>query len=418
MSKKDLKKNFLGRPFKALRPDNKSVNEVIAPPYDVISRSEAKSLAEEKPSSFLRVSRAELEMDGDINPYDKAVYQRARKNLDKLRSDGKLLLEKTPSFYVYQISNSSHFQTGVALSASVEAYNNNRIRKHELTRHAKESDRTMQIETVNAITGPVLLVHANHDPLDKLLQDISSSRPCDYSGTLDGWLHSIWVVDDPDYAENIGAAINAIPCLYIADGHHRSAAAARVARARNTDRDNHDAPHNGFLAVTFPESDMLILDYNRVVKDLNNLTTEKFFERLSLTYEIEDSDIAVKPKAPKTFGMYLDGNWFLLSLKKPHESSDPINELDVSLLEETILRPILNISDARTDTRIDFIGGSRGTEAISQVVDNAAMRVGFTLFPTKMAELMAVADANLIMPPKSTWFDPKLADGLLSIPLD
>ena len=216
-------------------------------------------------------------------------------------------------------------------------------------------------------------------------------------------------------------AVNKMEKLYIADGHHRSAAAARVAGSRNsqnTETRNDTAAHNGFLAVTFPENEMLILDYNRVVKDLNNLTSEEFLIRLSLSFRVEISSSPVKPKCPKSFGMYLEGNWYVIHLNKGHGTTGPVDKLDVSILQQTILSPILGISDPRTDARIDFVGGSRGTQAISHLVDDGAMKVGFTLFPTKMKELMAVADAGLIMPPKSTWFDPKLADGLLSIPID
>jgi uncharacterized protein (DUF1015 family) len=412
---------FLGRPFKALRPNHETVNEIVAPPYDVITRSEAKELAAEKPFSFLRVSRAELEMDDDLNPYDKTVYERAHENLNKLKSSGKLLVEDKPCFYVYQIHNSTHCQTGLALSASVRAYKQNKIRKHELTRHAKETDRTTQIETVKAITGPVLLAHAQNQDLDNQLKKVAASRAPDYSGSLDGWIHSIWIVSEDNLIERMYSAINKVGTLYIADGHHRSAAAARVADSRiskDIDAASDAAAHNGFLAVTFPENEMLILDYNRVVKDLNSLSLEEFIARLSLTFQTEISDSPVKPENPKSFGMYLEGNWYALYLKKNHHTTNPVDELDVSILQKTVLSPILGISDPRTDDRIDFVGGSRGTKEISRLVDSGAMKVGFTLFPTKMTELMAVADAGLIMPPKSTWFDPKLADGLLSIALD
>lgn len=412
---------FLGRPFKALRPNHETVNEIVAPPYDVITRSEAKELAAEKLFSFLRVSRAELEMDDDLNPYDKSVYERAHENLSKLKSSGKLLLEDKPCFYVYQIRNSTHCQTGLALSASVRAYKQNKIRKHELTRHAKETDRTTQIETVKAITGPVLLAHVPNQDLDNQLKEVAASRAPDYSSSLDGWIHSIWIVSEDNLIERIYSAINKVGTLYIADGHHRSAAAARVADSRNSkdiQAASDAAAHNGFLAVTFPENEMLILDYNRVVKDLNSLSREEFIERLSQTFQIEISNSPVKPENPKSFGMYLEGNWYEIYLKKNHHPTNPVDELDVSILQQTVLSPILGISDPRTDDRIDFVGGSRGTKAISHLVDSGAMKVGFTLFPTKMTELMAVADAGLIMPPKSTWFDPKLADGLLSIELD
>jgi uncharacterized protein (DUF1015 family) len=307
------------------------------------------------------------------------------------------------------------------LSASVRAYKQNKIRKHELTRHAKETDRTTQIETVKAITGPVLLAHAQNQDLDNQLKEVAASRAPDYSGSLDGWIHSIWIVSEDNLIERMYSAINKVGTLYIADGHHRSAAAARVADSRiskDIDAASDAAAHNGFLAVTFPENEMLILDYNRVVKDLNSLSLEEFIARLSLTFQTEISDSPVKPENPKSFGMYLEGNWYALYLKKNHHTTNPVDELDVSILQKTVLSPILGISDPRTDGRIDFVGGSRGTKEISRLVDSGAMKVGFTLFPTKMTELMAVADAGLIMPPKSTWFDPKLADGLLSIALD
>jgi uncharacterized protein (DUF1015 family) len=412
---------FLGRPFTALRPSHDTVNEIIAPPYDVITRAEAKELAANKPFSFLRVSRAELEMDDDLDPYDEVVYERAHENLSKLKSAGKLSLEGKPCFYVYQIHNATHCQTGLALSASVRAYTQNKIRKHELTRHAKETDRTTQIETVKAMTGPVLLAHAQNEDLDNQLKKIAASRAPDYSSSLEDWIHSVWIVSEDNAIKTIYAAVNKMEKLYIADGHHRSAAAARVANSRNSQntRTKDDAAaHNGFLAVTFPENEMLILDYNRVIKDLNNLTSEEFLMRLTPSFRVELSSSPVKPKYPKSFGMYLEGNWYVIHLNKNHRTADPVDELDVSILQQTVLNPILGISDPRTDDRIDFVGGSRGTQAISHLVDNDVMKVGFTLFPTKMKELMAVADAGLIMPPKSTWFDPKLADGLLSIPLD
>ena len=421
MTNKSNEVGFLGRPFTALRPNHETVNEIVAPPYDVITRAEAKELATDKPFSFLRVSRAELEMDDDLDPYDKSVYERARKNLSKLRSAGKLLLEDKACFYVYQIRNSTHRQTGLALSASVRAYKQNNIRKHELTRHAKETDRTTQIETVKAITGPVLLVHAQNKNLDDQLKQVTASRAPDYSSSLEGWLHSVWIVSEDNAIKSMYAAVNKMGKLYIADGHHRSAAAARVADSRNsehTQSGGDEAAHNGFLAVTFPENEMLILDYNRVIKDLNSLTSEEFLLRLSSNFQVEISSSPVKPKCPKSFGMYLEGNWYVMHLNKNHHTIDPVDELDVSILQQTVLNPILGILDPRTDGRIDFVGGSRGTKEISHLVDSGVMKVGFTLFPTKMTELMAVADAGLIMPPKSTWFDPKLADGLLSIPLD
>ncbi|MGY8843662.1 MAG: DUF1015 domain-containing protein [Gammaproteobacteria bacterium] len=398
-----MHKEFLARPFPALRPTKESAVSVIAPPYDVINLKEAKELAEGKPFSFLRVSRAELEMPNSTGQYAPEVYERAAKNLQQLKQEKVLIQDEKPAYYVYRISNANHTQIGVALSASVDAYDKNKIRKHELTRHAKETDRTNQISAVKAITGPVLLAHREQPALDQLLLEISSNEASDYEGTVDGWLHEIWVVKADNLVAEISSYINSMPALYIADGHHRSAAASRVAKQRleeNSDLTD-DNPCHGFLAVSFSQNAMRILDYNRVITDLNGRSAREF----------------IKPQQAKEFGMYLDGSWYLLSLKNEWSGGNSVSMLDVSVLNDTIIDPILAIEDSRTDQRIDFIGGSRGTQAIEEVVNSGSMAVGFTLFPTKMSELMAVADAGLIMPPKSTWFEPKLADGLLSLVL-
>jgi len=414
-----MHKEFLGRPFPALRPTKESVTAVIAPPYDVINLKEAKELAEGKPFSFLRVSRAELEMPNSTGPYTPEVYERAAKNLQQLKQKKILIQDEEPAYYVYRISNANHTQVGVALSASVEAYDKNRIRKHELTRHAKETDRTNQISAVKAITGPVLLAHREQPALDQLLLKISSTEASDYEGIVEGWLHEIWVVKAGNLVAEISSYINSMPALYIADGHHRSAAASRVAKQRieeNSDLAD-DNPCYGFLAVSFSQNAMRILDYNRVITDLNGRSAREFVKLVERDFIISNSQEAIKPQQAKEFGMYLDGSWYLLRLKNEWSGEDSVSMLDVSVLNDTIICPILGIEDSRTDQRIDFIGGSRGTEAIEEVVNSGSMAVGFTMFPTKMSELMAVADAGLIMPPKSTWFEPKLADGLLSLVL-
>ena len=414
-----MHKEFLARPFPALRPTKESAASVIAPPYDVINLKEAKELAEGKPFSFLRVSRAELEMPNSTGQYAPEVYERAAKNLQQLKQEKVLIQDEKPAYYVYRISNANHTQIGVALSASVDAYDKNKIRKHELTRHAKETDRTNQISAVKAITGPVLLAHREQPALDQLLLEISSNEASDYEGIVDGWLHEIWVVKADNLVAEISSYINSMPALYIADGHHRSAAASRVAKQRleeNSDLAD-DNPCHGFLAVSFSQNAMRILDYNRVITDLNGRSTREFLKLLEQDFIVSDSDKAIKPQQAKEFGMYLDGSWYLLSLKNEWSGENSVSMLDVSVLNDTIIDPILGIEDSRTDQRIDFIGGSRGTQAIEEVVNSGSMAVGFTLFPTKMSELMAVADAGLIMPPKSTWFEPKLADGLLSLVL-
>ena len=414
-----MHKEFLGRPFPALRPTKESATAVIAPPYDVINLKEAKELAEGKPSSFLRVSRAELEMPNSTGPYTSEVYERAAKNLQRLKQEKILIQDEKAAYYVYRISDANHTQIGVALSASVDAYDKNKIRKHELTRHAKETDRTNQISAVKAITGPVLLAHREQPALDQLLLKISSNEASDYEGIVDGWLHEIWVVKADNLVAEISSYINSMPALYIADGHHRSAAASRVAKQRaEEDSDlGDDNPCHGFLAVSFSQNAMRILDYNRVITDLNGRSAKEFLQLVEQDFIVRNSEKAIKPQQAKEFGMYLDGSWYLLRLKNEWSGKDSVSMLDVSVLNDTIICPILGIEDSRTDQRIDFIGGSRGTEAIEDEVNSGSMAVGFTLFPTKMSELMAVADAGLIMPPKSTWFEPKLADGLLSLVL-
>ena len=414
-----MHKEFLGRPFPALRPTKESATSVIAPPYDVMNLKEAKELAEGKPSSFLRVSRAELEMPNSTGPYTPEVYERAAKNLQRLKQEKILIQDEKAAYYVYRIHNANHTQIGIALSASVDAYDKNKIRKHELTRHAKETDRTNQISAVKAITGPVLLAHREQPALDQLLLKISSNEASDYEGIVDGWLHEIWVVKADNLIAEISSYINSMPALYIADGHHRSAAASRVAKQRaEEDSDlGDDNPCHGFLAVSFSQNAMRILDYNRVITDLNGRSAKEFLQLVEQDFIVRNSEKAIKPQQAKEFGMYLEGSWYLLRLKNEWSGKDSVSMLDVSVLNDTIICPILGIEDSRTDQRIDFIGGSRGTEAIEDEVNSGSMAVGFTLFPTKMSELMAVADAGLIMPPKSTWFEPKLADGLLSLVL-
>jgi uncharacterized protein (DUF1015 family) len=414
-----MHKQFLARPFPALRPTKESAKSVIAPPYDVINLKEAKELTQEQPFSFLRVSRAELEMPNSIDPYAPEVYQRAAKNLWRLKQEKILIQDEKPSYYVYRISNGNHTQIGVGLSASVEAYDQNKIRKHELTQHAKETDRTNQINTVNAITGPVLLAHPEHPDLDGLLLKISSSKDSDCEGTVDSWLHEIWVVTDEELINKISSYINSMPALYIADGHHRSAAASRVAkqRLREDPSITDDNPCHGFLAVSFSQNEMRILDYNRVIADLNGKSAQDFLKEIEREFIISTSETAIKPQAAKSFGMYLDGAWYLLTLKKVWSADNSVSALDVSVLNDLIIGPILGVKNSRADNRIDFVGGSRGTKEIEKAVNSGKMAVGFTMFPTKMEELVAVADAGLIMPPKSTWFEPKLADGLLSLAL-
>jgi uncharacterized protein (DUF1015 family) len=411
---------YLVRPFAGLRPAAGRAGDVAAPPYDVVNTEEARAIAAGKPYCFFHVSRAEIDLPPDTDPYADTVYETAAKNLQMFEEAGALVRDETACFYVYRITVGETSQTGVAVSASVDAYNGNRIKKHELTRPSKEDDRVRQIEAVNSITGPVLTVHRAHDALAKLLVSAAENAPDAVADGIGGALHELWVVSDSEAVAAIAGIMNDMEALYIADGHHRSAAGSRVAAARSAANPDHDGtePYNGFLAVSFPDDEVTILDYNRVVRDLNGQTPDDLRAALAGQFVIEPSSDPVRPTKPCTFGMYLDGDWSLLTPRDTQPVDDPVERLDVQILARMVLAPLLGIVDQRTDNRIDFVGGSRGPEEISRRVDSGEMAIGFTFYPTSLADLMAVADADMIMPPKSTWFEPKLADGMISLPLD
>ena len=409
----------LVRPFAGLRPAPGRAGDVAAPPYDVVNTEEARAIAAGRPFCFFHVSRAEIDLpaDTDTDPYAAEVYETAAVNLKEFEAAGALIRDSSPCFYVYRITVGDTSQTGIAVSASVEAYDENRIKKHELTRPSKEDDRVRQIEAVNSITGPVLTVHRANSDLASLLASATESSPDAEAHGIGGATHELWVVSDTDTVERIACIMNGMDALYIADGHHRSAAGSRVAAARRAANPGHDGsePYNGFLAVSFPDDEVTILDYNRVVRDLHGADSATFRAALAETFEIEVSDAPVRPANPCTFGMYLDGSWAVLTPKEPQPTDDPVERLDVQVLARMVLEPLLGIVDQRTDNRIDFVGGP---EEIARRVDSGEMAIGFTFFPTSLADLMAVADADMIMPPKSTWFEPKLADGMISLPLD
>ena len=377
-------------------------------------------MAAGKPFSFFHVSRAEIDLPPETDPYADEVYETAAKNLKSFETSGALVRDTEACFYIYRITMDGRSQTGVAVSASVQAYNENRIKKHELTRPAKEDDRVRQIEAVNSITGPVFTVHRANRELGDVVAGIVSGTPDAVADGVGGALHELWAVSDQPKVARIGALLNAMDALYIADGHHRSAAGGRIAASRAAANPNHDGSeaYNGFLAVSFPDDEVKILDYNRVIRDLNGRDAAGFLDVLAEIFEIAPADAPVRPAMRGTFGMYLNGAWALLTPKVPPATDDPVERLDVQVLARMVLEPLLGIADQRTDTRIDFVGGSRGPEGISRRVDSGEMAIGFTFFPTSLADLMAVADADMIMPPKSTWFEPKLADGMISLPLD
>ena len=406
----------LVRPFAALRPYAEHAAAVAAPPYDVVSTAEARELVAGRPNSFLHISRPEIDLPPDTDPYSEDVYARGAENLKRLTALGILTRDPAPSYYVYRMRMGDHEQTGVALTASVAAYDANRVRKHERTQPDKEADRVRNISSLNAQTGPVLSVYRANEAIKTLLEKIKEQTP-----TLDvigqhNVAHTLWRIDRPDLVETLSDTFNAMDAIYIADGHHRSAAASRVAAARSANQ-----PHGAdfFLTVVFPHDEMNILDYNRIVKDLNGLSPQQLLQRLSEKFDIEADDNPVKPGKPGSFGMYADGQWHHLTLHAALiPERDPVGRLDVSLLQDQLLAPILGVGDPRLDPRLEFVGGIRGLNVLQQQIDDGDAAVAFALYPTSMEELMAVADAAQLMPPKSTWFEPKLADGLLIHVLD
>jgi len=408
------------QPFKGLRPAEGRADDVVAPPYDVMNAAEARDMAHGRPWSFLHISRPEIDLPEGTDPYASEVYAKARENLDRMIDEGVLVRDSKPCYYAYRLTMGEHVQTGLVAAASVEAYDADRIKKHEYTRPVKENDRVRQIEALNAQTGPVFLVYRANAVVDEVLSGVSRQQPDVDVTARDGVRHEIWVIDDDEQIDALTSAFDAMDALYVADGHHRSASASRVAGARRESSPDQagEASWNYFLSVIFPDNQMQILDYNRVIKDLAGLTPQAFLERVAAIFTVTESATPVKPAAPGEFGMYLDGSWYRLTLPPDQIPDDPVESLDVSLLANNLIAPILGITDQRTDDRIDFVGGIRGLEGLMQRVDSGEMAVAFSLPPTSMQALMAVADAGEVMPPKSTWFEPKLADGLVSHVLD
>jgi len=408
------------RPFAGLRPVAEQAAAVAAPPYDVLDSDEARVLAEGKPWSFLHISKPEIDLPPGTSLYAPEVYAKGAENLKRLIAAGVIRRDPSPCFYAYRLTMGDHVQTGLVGAGSVSAYEANRIRRHELTRPDKEDDRVRQIEAVDAQTGPVLLAHPEHPDLARVLKAVTAEPPAFSLTAHDGIGHTLWVIDDPASLETITAAYDSFPAVYIADGHHRSAAASRVAAARRAANPGagEDAAPESFLVVSFLIPEMKIFDYNRVVRDLNGLDRAGFLAALAAEFTVEAVPEQARPRTAREFGLYLSGQWYRLGLKKPLPPVDqPVARLDVSLLSDRLLAPVLGITDLRKDKRIDFVGGKRGLGELERRVDSGEMAAAFALFPTRMEDLVAVADAGEIMPPKSTWFEPKLADGVVSNPL-
>jgi uncharacterized protein (DUF1015 family) len=403
------------QPFRALRPAPSRAREVLAPPYDVLSSAEARERARGKPWSFLHVSKAEIDLPDGTDPYSDAVYAKAAENLSRMLAERVLARDARPHYYAYRTTWQGRRQTGLACVAALAGYENGRIRKHELTTPTKETDRVRQIEALNAQTGPVMMAYPHAPEIDTLLKRATDRDP-DVAVTADDEvMHELWVIADAAPIDEFTRAFDALPAIYIADGHHRSAAAARVAAARGGTQGS----HRYFLSVVFPHHAMNILDYNRVVRDLNGRTPETLLAEIGERFTASPSTSPVRPANAGEFGIYLAGRWHRLKLRSDLvPEADAIGRLPVTLLARNLIEPVLGITDQRTDKRIDFVGGGRGLAELARRVDSGEMAVAFALFPTSMDDLMAVADAGAIMPPKSTWFEPKLADGMVSHVLD
>jgi uncharacterized protein (DUF1015 family) len=404
------------RPFPALRPAPGRAQEVIAPPYDVLNTDEARQLAEGRPWSFLHISKPEIDLPAGTDPYAPEVYAKAAANLEAMLDAGVLAADDSPCYYAYRLIMGTHVQTGLVAAASVAEYDVNRIRKHEFTRPDKEDDRVRQIDALSAQTGPVLLAYPHAPEVDAILAAATQQHPDADATAESGVRHTLWVIRDSVSLARLTELFDAMKAIYIADGHHRSAAASRIRAARKSANPAHtgDEAYNYFLAVIFPDHQMKILDYNRVIRDLNGLSEAEFLKRVAENFTLEDAAGPVSPVQPREFGMYLGGRWRKLHIHPSLVPNDPVARLDVSLLQNYLIAPVLGIDDPRRDKRIDFVGGIRGLAELEKRVDSGEMAVAFAMHPTHMEHLMAVADANEVMPPKSTWFEPKLADGMAS----
>lgn len=418
----DPKKLPLFTPIRGIRPAPGKAQDVIAPPYDVLDSDEARALAAGKPLSFLHVSKAEIDLPAGTDVHAPAVYEKAAENFRRMLDDGILVQDGKPCFYVYRLQMGDHVQTGLVVGASVDAYDAGRIRRHEFTRPVKEDDRVNQIRYVRAQTGPGLIAYKQIAAADAVISRVAAGTP-EFTAVGQGdVIHTLWVVSDQADIDALVAAFDTAETVYIADGHHRSAAASRVKKLMVEERGaahTGTEPYNTYLAVAYPVNEMKIWDYNRVVKDLNGLSPEAFLAKVGECFSVTKVSGQAKPAARREFGLYLGGQWYLLkpTVATPTRDEDPVGTLDVSVLSDLVLDRILGIKDLRKSDRVDFVGGIRGLGGLEKRVDSGEMAAGFALFATSLDDLIAVADTNQVMPPKSTWFEPKLADGVVSNPL-
>lgn len=402
-------------PFKAVRPQPQYVSQVAALPYDVMTREEAQKAVMGNSRSFMHVEKSEIDVPDQTKSNDMLIYQTAKRNFAQMREKGILLQDKSPCFYIYRQQMDGRKQTGIVGLMSAVEYDAGKIKKHELTRKDKEEDRINHVSTVNAQTGPVFISYRERQNLSKIVDKITADTP-EYDFTADdGVIHTAWIVADSKQIEEINKEFSEVDALYIADGHHRAAAAAAVARNRRNQGKPADYTneYESVLAVLFPDTQLRVMDYNRAVKDLNGLTSDQYLDKINSCFTVSKNFTERSPKQLHDFGMYLGGQWYKITIKKGmYNESDPVASLDAAILQEHLLDPVLGIKDPRVDDRIKFIGGIRGMDELQKLVNKDGFDVAFSLYPTTMEQIIKVADAGAIMPPKSTWFEPKLRSGM------
>jgi uncharacterized protein (DUF1015 family) len=405
------------KPFKALRPKAELAGKVASLPYDVMNSAEAREMANGNPYSFLHVSRAEIDLPVSVDDHSQQVYDKAKQNFSQMIAEGILVQDTEPYLYIYAQVMDGRRQVGLVACSWVEDYFNDVIKKHELTRPEKEKDRIDHMQALHAHVGPIFLTYPKNNSVDAIVNHIVTTQQPVYNiKTTDGIQHTVWLINNGTDIENIVSVFkNDIPYTYIADGHHRTASAAKVGKKLRDANPNHTGSeeYNFFLSVLFPDDQLAIMDYNRLIKDLNGLHADEFLGKLNQKFEVTETGLQ-KPSCLHEICMYLEGKWYKLTCKPGTYKSDPIGVLDVSILQENVLDPLLGIKDQRTDKRIDFVGGIRGLKELERRVDNGEMKVAFALYPVSLKQLMDIANTGNIMPPKSTWFEPKLRDGLFS----
>lgn len=410
------------KPFKGLRPPREMVEEVVSRPYDVLNSEEARTEAEGNPKSLYHIIKPEIDFEPGTDEHDPKVYEKAVENFHAFQNNGWLVPDAKENYYIYAQTMDGRTQYGFVVAAWVDDYMEGRIKKHELTRRDKEEDRMKHVRVNNANVEPVFFAFPDNEALEEIIRTTTAKAPEYDFVAPDGFGHTFWVIDDEDTIRRVTEEFEKIPALYIADGHHRSAAAALVGDEKRRNNPNHrgDEEYNYFLAVAFPASHLRIIDYNRVVRDLNGLTAAEFLDKVRENFEVEDKGTEIyHPTGLHNFAMYLDGHWYSLTAKPgTYDDNDPIGVLDVTVSSDKILRDILGITDLRSDKRIDFVGGIRGLEELQRRVDSGEMKMALALYPVTMNQLMQIADTGNIMPPKTTWFEPKLRSGLVIHKLD